>query len=170
VSLVNGPTIFYQVLAQLRDDLIAEFTTANAAFARMGIVPGAIAWDECDQCGLLALAATRQFLSSDPPTEDPQPMTGYLVPYLCADLAIQAIRCVPTVNDVGTAPSVSALDASAQRINADAVIVMCTVVDTLTKLETNEDIVMWGVRQQLFMGPEGACGGSELDVWVAESR
>jgi hypothetical protein len=169
--LTNGTGVFYTLLAALRDDLRDAFQQGQAPFNRIGIVPGAIAWDECDQCGLLALAVTRHYLSDEPPLEYTGPVTaGQLGNYLVGEIAIQGIRCAPTVDDRGNAPTVEALDKSGQQIDTDAILIICTVIATLTALEASNEILSWGIRQQVFMGPEGACAGSELAAWVTVTR
>lgn len=163
---LTGYDAIYTILKQLRDDIKAEMQRINHTLDRVGIVPGAIAWDACDTCGQLALAVHRNYLSINFPQE--RTMTEIADPpqYLCADIVVQAIRCVPTVSESGAPPSTTALDNSAQDILIDASAVLCTVNATLSKMESNQLILDWMIRQQVYVGPQGACAGSELVVVV----
>jgi hypothetical protein len=151
---------------------VASLRTTTTVPARVGIVPGAIAWDGCDQCGQLALAATRPYLSDQFPIEavvtstmGPQP--GAI---LCNDMVVQIIRCAPEPQGNELAPTVEALDASAQVVTADAYAVMCATVDVLSTMETAGEILDFMVRQQVYVGPQGACVGSELQFVVGVIR
>jgi hypothetical protein len=168
--MLSGSLAAYTILAAVRDACVTALSS-NAP-ARVSIVPGAIAWDNCDDCGVLALASTRNYLSDQFPNETVAntaigPMPGAI---LCTDMVVQIIRCAPQPQQNQLAPSVSALDASAQVVIADAVVVLCTVIATLTTMQVNGDIEDFLIRQQPFVGPEGACVGSELQFVVGVIR
>jgi hypothetical protein len=168
--VLSGPNAFYTVLGTVRDANVAALrNSVGGAPARVGLVPGAIAWDNCDTCGLLALASVRNFLSDQFPIELTI-TTADQGALLCADLAVQIIRCAPQPQNNDVAPSVSALDESAHVVSADAYAVLCSTVDALNKLVASGDIVDFIVRQQVFVGPAGACVGSELSFSVAVIR
>jgi hypothetical protein len=170
--MLYGPTAFWTVLTTVRDACVGALRDAGDAPSRVAVVPGAIAWDDCNDCGLLALASTRNFLSDQFPSEvasmtmvnDTQ---GSL---LCADMAVQIIRCAPQPEGNALAPTPAALEASAKLVVADAYAVMCGTIDALTKTFVAGDIVDYMVRQQVFVGPSGACVGSELSFVVAVIR
>lgn len=171
--MLSGSGAFYTILQTVKAALIPAFVNSDGgSLNRVAIVPGAIAWDECDTCGLLALATVRTYLSDEFPIETAQPVTvsnaqGAL---LCADMAVQAIRCAPTPQGNELSPSVLALEKSAQAVNSDAYTVMCTVLATLDTMSVQDDIVSYVIRPLNYVGPEGACVGSELTFSVAVIR
>jgi hypothetical protein len=161
---------FYEVLTRLKDaNADALRNTFGGAPARAAVVPGAIAWDDCDQCGLLALSSLRNFLSDQFPLEVTV-TTADQGAVLCSDMALQVIRCAPQPQNNDTAPSVAALEASSRAVNEDAVAVMCATVDELNKLAASGDIYDFMIRQQPYVGPAGACVGSELSFVVGVTR
>jgi hypothetical protein len=165
-----GYGAFQGILEQVESAVIAELRNTSASPpARISLVPGAIAWDECDQCGLLALAVSRIYLSDNFPMES----TG-MVPapgaFLVAECVVQLIRCAPVPQGNDLAPSVAALEASAKTVLDDAQAVMCSTINRLQDLQDNYQIVDFLVRHQSFMGPEGACVGSELLFVVGINR
>jgi hypothetical protein len=139
--------------------------------ARACVVPGAaIAWDDC--CGQLAVAVSRTYLSDNFPLEfaaGPQQL-GAGSPcgpaWLVAELAVQVVRCAPTLDDAGNPPSCIALDTSAQETLADAWLVRRAVTCRLAQLADVDQLVDYRVGAQLLLGPEGACVGSQLPVLV----
>ena len=170
--MLSGPTAFYTALTRVRDACVTSLRTTTTVPARVGIVPGAIAWDGCDQCGQLALAAARPYLSEQFPIE--MVLTSIVgpapAPILCCDMVVQIIRCAPQPQGNELAPTVEALDASAQVVIADAWAVMCATIDVLSTMETNGDITDFMIRQQAYVGPAGACVGSELQFVVGVIR
>lgn len=170
--MLSGPGAFFSVLTTVRDVCVAALRDAGDVPKRVAIMPGAIAWDGCDQCGLLALASMRNFLSDQFPQEVTSPMMVSDTPgaILCADMAVQIIRCAPEPIGDALAPTTAALEASARQVIADGYAVMCATVDALTTLLTNGSIVDYMVRQQFFVGPAGACVGSELAFTVGVIR
>jgi hypothetical protein len=167
--MLRGYGAAYTVMQRCRDAIMVELEQRNQKPARVGIVPGAIAWDECDQCGLLALSSTRNYLTDEFPIEVATTFQKQGA-FLGIDLAIQLIRCAPTPQGTATAPSEQALDETAKLINDDAWSVMCATTTVLqTMLDANE-LIDYMVRQQIFMGPEGACVGSELQAAIAVAR
>lgn len=170
--MLFGPSAFFSVLTTVRDACVVALRDAGDTPTRVAIMPGSIAWDGCNQCGLLALASSRNFLSDQFPSEVTSPMMVNDTPgaLLCSDMAVQIIRCAPQPIGDALAPTVAALEASARLVSADAYAVMCGTVDALSKLLVNNDIVDYMVRQQFFVGPAGACVGSELSFVVGVIR
>lgn len=171
--MLFGPTAFFTVLEQVRDANVVALRNAGDVPTNVAIVPGAIAWDNCDQCGLLALASIRQYLSDQFPNEymgNMAPATSVQGAVLCADLAVQIIRCAPQPQDNQMAPTSAALEVSGKLVIADAYAIMCSTVETLTTLERADDIYGAMVRQQVYIGPAGACVGSELLFTVGVIR
>ncbi len=126
---------FYAVLGRIRDANVVALRNIGNAPTRVGVVPGAIAWDDCDP-----------------------------------DMVVQIVRCAPEPQGGETAPSVAALEASAREVIADATAVMCATIDVLNALSTSGDIYDFMMRGQMFVGPAGACVGSELQFVVGVIR
>ena len=57
--MISGPGKWYTVAETLRQAVHTELTTTPQ---RSGVVPGQIAWDECD-CGLLAVSVAQIYLT-----------------------------------------------------------------------------------------------------------
>lgn len=171
--MLYGSQAFNTILAAVRDALtVAMGNTIGGAPKRIGIVPGAIAWDDCDTCGLLALSLVRTYLSDDFPIESAAPMSvsGTQGALLCADFAVQSIRCAPLAQGNALSPDVDALEASAQIVNADAYTLECTTLNTLMTMMHSDDIADFLMRPLTTVGPEGACVGCELGFTVAVIR
>jgi len=163
--VLTGPTAIYQVASRLVT-AISDALAATAAGRpeRACVTEGAVAWDACE-CGMLAVALERTYLSADFPAEagvgqcDP--------PLIAADLTIQVARCAAAVADDELAtPSCTALDASAQTVMTDAHVVATVAACTLAELEQTFEIVAYQVRPTLVVGPAGACVGSATRVTV----
>lgn len=168
--MLFGPSAFYTILSTVRVANVAALNAQGTPITTSVVVPGAIAWDECDTCGLHALAVTRRFLSDEFPIEvstSTYPAPGAI---LCADFVVQIIRCAPQPQGNALAPDPAALDASAQEVDADAWAIMCSTIEALTALKAAGDIEEFLIRQQVSAGPEGACVGSELQVVVGVMR
>jgi hypothetical protein len=154
----------------------AALEAARAALAagptptpeRVGVVNGAIAWDNCDTCGLLAIGLTRCFLSDDFPAEaGATPQGKCSSAWLCGAFSLQIARCAPIPDEQGNGPTVKALDASAQIVMGDAAIILPAVACALHSLADVDDIMDYVITQQPVMGPLGGCVGSQLDFAVA---
>jgi hypothetical protein len=163
----SGYTAFYDIMVELRDAVILALRDNGVSFARAGIVPGAIAWDGCAQCGQLALAIIRQFLTADDFPTEITTTTGLTGEFITADMVVQAISCVPTISDSGAPPSILELDRSAKTEAVQALVILCTVDQTLKTMKAHARISDYMIRQQVVVGPEGACVGSELSFAVA---
>lgn len=166
--MITGPGGFHQiataVMEAVRDDLAA---TPSGPLERACVVPGAIAWDECE-CGMLAVAAARWFLSNAFPEESAgATMPGCGAAWRVAELVIQVARCAPGPDARGAAPTCTALAASALEVTTDASVTLSTVACLLHEMRRDRQIVDYTITGQLASGPSGNCTGSELRVLVA---
>jgi hypothetical protein len=170
--MLAGYGAAYTVLATVRDAIVAELNTRSALPGRVGIVPGAIAWDECsgisDQCGQLALSCSRFFFTDQFPLEvtSTDQLQGSV---LALDFTAQLIRCAPLPQDQSLSPSSSTLDASSQEVLNDMYTLVCAVPTALQSLWP-ANIVDFMLRQTIQVGPEGGCVGCELTFVVGISR
>lgn len=168
--MLNGSTGFYDVCTLILDAVKAELAAPGATGVpgRACIVPGAIAWDDCEcDGGQLAVAVQRQFFSEVIPQEVGEILGvgGCPSPYLTAEIVVQIIRCAPQPEEQALSPTCRALDQSAQVVVRDAWYVLKATACTLAA-EVDEKIAGYLVTEQPIVGPEGACVGSELHVLV----
>jgi len=165
--VITGPTKWYQVASALEQAVYAELTTKPD---RHSVVPGAIAWDECD-CGLLAVSVAQIY-----PTEVfPDPLArrvgnGCDAPWEVAELVIQVVRCAPNPDDPLTAPTTVELDASARAVLTDAYEMLRAVSITLCEMNQARDISDFMLRPLTAQGPTGGCVGNELRAVVSLPR
>jgi hypothetical protein len=165
--LITGPLKWYTVASALEQAVYAELTTKPD---RHGVVPGAIAWDECD-CGLLAVSVARIFLTETFPDELSRRIGNACdAPYEVGEIVIQVIRCVPGADGQALAPTVAELDASAQEILQDAYEMLKAVSVKLCQMNDARDISDFMLRPLTAQGPTGVCGGNELRAYVALLR
>jgi hypothetical protein len=164
--MITGPLKWYTVAETLRAAVHAELTTKPD---RSGVVPGAIAWDECD-CGILAVSRAQIYLSETFPNPVAQPVGNCDAPYEVGEFIIQVIRCIPGATDQTLAPTVAELDASAQEIDRDAYEMLKAVSVKLCEMNAARDISNFLLRPLTAQGPSGVCGGNELRAFVALLR
>lgn len=147
-------TVATHVLCCVQDAL----TNANRAeVQRAYVAAGAVAWDDC--CGMLVVAPERVFRSVTFPVE----MTDRELCFggsLVVELVVLLVRCVPTVDDRGRAPSGHALDAAYRDLLEDAAVVWNAV------LCCDNDEWERAAISQTFVGAEGGCVGVETRIVV----
>lgn len=136
-----------------------ELANANRdAVQRSYVAAGQIAWDDC--CGMLVVAPERVYRSQIFPTE-------FVDREICdrgwlnLDLLILLVRCVPTVDDRGRAPSQTQLDQAYKKILDDAGVVWNAVQCAGLPDEWEK-----AGLSQAFVGADGGCIGIETRVTV----
>lgn len=173
---MTDPLAAYTLAERIRvcaHDRIAA--TAAGAPDRSCVIAGGIAWDNCE-CGQLTVAIREAFFSQNFPspaaTTADQFGTGRCGhPIIGFDLTVTMLRCVPT-GDNETPPACADLAATAQVFAIDAAAVRDGVLCCLQNMlrEKNEfgvpTITGFTVGGQRFVGPEGSCGGSALDLSI----
>ncbi|WP_119580442.1 hypothetical protein [Streptomyces europaeiscabiei] len=165
--MITGPLKWYTVAETLRVAVHDELTSKPD---RSGVVPGQIAWDECD-CGLLAVSVARIFLTETFPDELSRRVgNGCDAPWEVAEVVIQVIRCVPGADGQALAPTVAELDASAQEVLRDAYEMLEAVSVKLCQMNAAREISDFMLRPLTAQGPTGVCGGNELRAYVSLPR
>lgn len=164
---------FYDVPHILLSEISAAIaTTIGGPLVRECVVPAAIAWDECE-CGALYISVNKWFLSETFPINaqgsDPR-TTPCELPWLVGEIVIQIMRCAPQPQGREVAPSCAALDNTAKITTVDAYTTLTTALRTLCELKALDRIVDFSLGEQTASGPEGACVGSELRVFVGIQR
>ncbi|MDJ1137925.1 hypothetical protein [Streptomyces iconiensis] len=160
--MIHGPLRWYEVAERLRAAVHDALTDKPQ---RSGVVPGAIAWDECD-CGLLAVSVGPIVWSDEFPDEATTRTANCNPVYEAAEIIVQVARCAPSPQGQDMAPTVAALDAAAQAVARDAYETRCAVLTALVGM-VDEDIRDYFLRPQTPQGPAGGCVGTELRVSVA---
>lgn len=129
--------------------------------SRAYVAAGEIAWDDC--CGSLIVAPERVYRTSEFPNED---ATEDLCAdrYLAVDLVVLVVRCVPTVDDRGRAPSAAALQAGYRQAIEDGAVVMNTVMGALPDRWERAGVA------QTFVGAQGGCIGVETRFTIGNEQ
>lgn len=130
------------------------------------IVPGEIAWDDCE-CGQLAVAEVRRFPSNMFPLEQVDHTAECGAPYLVVAYNISLARCAPTVNENGKAPTCAKLQASAHQLNKDMGDIRRAIECCLNVHYDSHAIVAYELGAQEITGPQGRCIETTLAVLVA---
>jgi hypothetical protein len=165
--MITGPLKWYMVAEALRAAVHAELTTTPD---RSGVVPGAIAWDECD-CGLLAVSVARIFLTETFPDELSRRIGNACdAPWEVAEIVIQVVRCAPNPDDPMTAPTTAELDTSAREVLTDAYEMLLAASVTLCQMNQAREISDFMLRPLTAQGPTGGCVGNELRAYVSLPR
>jgi hypothetical protein len=134
---------------------------------RVCMVPGDIAWDNC-QCGQLVITENRRYGSRGFALEAPDLDAECGEPVLTVDFTISLTRCVPSADDNGDAPSCDALTTSARQLMKDKRDLRSAVMCCLSNLYDSHLSPMLGfiIQAQETVGPSGGCAGSELNFLV----
>lgn len=149
------------VLCRVQDEL----TNANRDdVQRAYVAAGSVAWDDC--CGMLVVAPERVYRSQVFPGEfTEREICDY--GWLNVDLIVLLVRCVPTVDDRGRAPSQQALDDAYRSLLDDSAVVW----NALQCADLPDD---WekASLSQTFVGADGGCVGveSRIIVGVPQSK
>lgn len=125
--------------------------------SRAYVAAGQIAWDDC--CGMLVVAPERVYRSQTFPAEatDEEICFGG---YIAIEYLVLLVRCVPTVDDRGRAPSVADLQAAYDSLLGDAAVVYNAVTSTLPDYWVRSSV------SQSFTGAEGGCIGVETRLTI----
>jgi len=140
------------LLTEVLDCVVAAFEDADApGFCRSGLVGGTVAWDDCCDCGNGNGQLWVRLVEWLPDPDIEQRDHG------CNEssrlsIGIGTLRCVPTIDEEGNAPSAAAETAAAERLHSDAQIVRDGVACCLESRQW----VGW-----VPLGYEGGCGGGE---------
>lgn len=161
---LRGSTAGYQIARTVLTAVSAQLNSTPAGTpGRVCLVPGAIAWDECEcNGGQLAIAGSRIFMTDSFPNQNIKPQWNNAAAYIDNEFIIQIIRCAPNMSDGGAPPTCIDLEASAQVVLTDAYEVMCATASTLASMANVDTIDDYLIYDQVFVGPEGGCVGSEL--------
>lgn len=158
----------YNVAATLLSFAQAALAATPAgvpANARVCVVPGQLAWDDCE-CGLIAVefngsAFSTNFFASQPGTSDG------CRPYATFTYTITALRCVTGTQNEGRPPTCEQLDAAAQTFYDDGLALLMGTAQALRSMIDANVILEYGMNGLVPTGPQGNCVGQTQQVIVA---
>lgn len=151
------------LLEDLRQTIVDAVTTNGAGAPGESYVSnGELAWARC--CGgSVAIVPLRSYPSRVFPTPEVSLDASICDATVAHDIAIVALRCAPTVDNQGRSPSAEAISESSAMIYADATAVMRAALCWAEEQRMNLDVV---VRDQVWVGPSGGCGGTSTTLTV----
>jgi hypothetical protein len=139
------------------------------AINRKGVVPGEIAWDDC-QCGQLVISENRRYGSRNFPLEEIDHSAECGEPWIVVEYTLSLTRCVPSPTANAKSPAIADLQSAAQQLSEDMTktrrAVMCCLTALYEEMGTGSKIEAFELGQQDTVGPEGGCGGHELLIFV----
>lgn len=160
-----GETKFYTAAKSVQ---VAVDAALSNDVDRSGVVPGAIAWDECT-CGMLAVSVGRIYLSDQFPFEMDSVMGNCQAAWEVAEIIVQVIRCAPQPESGQVAPDEDALDTAAQIMAADSQQALTALAKWVCD-HKNVDIIDGLVLSIEPQGPSGDCVGPEYRLRIAFPR
>jgi hypothetical protein len=142
--------------------VVEQFAAASVTLpSRRFVSNGAVAFDECEQ---LAVQVERIHVGGVG-AETSAPVNCVVT--RTAELAVWLTRCTPQMAEDGTPPSASEIDASAEDLLADAVLLSEAVITKrrdYAHFDGNRRDV--GIAELRPIGPEGGQGGAVQRVRV----
>lgn len=151
----------------LGDVATALVGTAAGAVKRAVVLPGVdIPWDECD-CGYLAIAHRRTYRSRNFPQDSLDVYTKCDDFVMAYDLTMVVMRCAAGVSDNGVPPRPATTLANLQTQEEDAYVVWTTVDCALRQLQETSLVASYILNEQVGLGPQGLCAGTQLNFKVA---
>lgn len=151
------------VLASVHGKLTVT-PTGWPASARSYLVPGQLAWDNCE-CGLLAIEWQNVSYTAVFPTPR-QPLADGCKPYLALQLLVTVLRCAPSPDESGNPPTPEALHAAAIVNLDDVEAVMSGTAQAVATLEDNNVILQYALGGANPAGPQGGCVGVTQQIFL----
>lgn len=162
---MQGPEAMYDIASLLLGAVKDDLTTLGVTLNRVCVVPGQIAWDECE-CGQLVVSLYRMWWSNDFP-EEATSETHCNESLLCGQFTFAYQTCAPNPIGNAIAPTCEALDTSAQTVMAAAWQMFTTLTCETQALADNYQIMGRKLNSIYPKGPDGGCVGAEVQVSVA---
>lgn len=164
--MITGATKWNQVAVLVRDAAVAGLSTPPD---RASIVPGAIAWDECD-CGLLAVSLNQVYVSDSfpaPYVDRTNPCGGA---WEVGEYVVQIVRCAPSPDGQSLSPTVAGLEEAALLVQTDTVELLTAIQELLCGLLSDNQIIDFVINPLTAQGPQGGCVGNELRFLIGLPR
>lgn len=134
------------------------------AKSRNEIVPGELAWDECE-CGLFAIQW--QSISYTQAFPNPtQRLSDGCRPFVALALQLTVLRCAPNPGTHGEAPSADALTAATwvQLDDAEALLTGTSAAGKV--LDDANQILQYALAAVTPLGPQGGCVGVTQQMFL----
>jgi hypothetical protein len=144
------------ILTSVRTTLAAT-PTGWPSSAREYVVPGQLAWDECE-CGLLAIEWLSAPYTSAFPSARPQTPDG-CKPLLALSCRLTVLRCAPNPDGQGNAPTPADLAAAAVTNLDDLEAILVGMGVAVEALINNGVILDYSLDAPSPTGPNGGCVG-----------
>jgi hypothetical protein len=126
------------------------------------MVPGEIAWDECE-CGMLTQTVERVTPGTNFPIENEnEPFHKCGPPLVIVSVQVVVARCVQIPNDNGHPPKCSALQHDALQLERDRFYMIEAVTCCLQDMYENTDITAYSIGSAVSVGPGGMCAGVQM--------
>lgn len=166
------PLAFYNLVTQVGQcavDRIAELTPTPELSRVCLLVPGDIAWDDC-QCGSFTQTAGPWLWSNNG-----RVTTGYIGDanncgphYLGIEVTAEVLRCVAQPVGDALAPTCEALLLDRQQLDTDAAAIRNGIICCLQTLLADEGIESFEIMSHTPIGPQGGCVGSQVKyrIWL----
>jgi hypothetical protein len=130
------------------------------------LVPGEIAWDECD-CGQLAGTINDIFPAGNfPAAANDTPQTKCGPPLIVVSATLSLVRCVPTVNNNGKPPECAKLLESAVTLEIDRFTARRALRCCLNGMYSRLEIANFSIGGASAVGPEGMCAGFIMPFFI----
>lgn len=162
------PLTVITIVTGAGEAVLAELSTQNQPpLSRYcALVPGEIAWDNCD-CGQLAQSVGDVYPSNNFPTSAADQRRTPCGPNLIIiPVTLSLTRCVPVSTNDGRPPSCDKLLAAAITLEVDRWVVRQAITCYLRDLRDTYVIADFSVGVARTVGPQGACVGVELSYLV----
>lgn len=156
-------TALQAILTSVRTYLLAT-PTGWPTGAREYVVPGVLAWDECE-CGLLAIEWQAAPYVAAFPTPAIKIADG-CKPLLSLQIQVTALRCAPSPGINGEPPEVAAMAAAAETNLDDLEAVLRGTSQAVATLEDAGTILAYGLDAPKPAGPAGGCVGVTQVVYL----
>lgn len=161
------PAFMFDMASKLLVCVSAQLAETEAGSpAWTAVIPGEeVAWDSC-HCGQLSVHVLRAFPSDHfpIPKTDP-PFSNCQAQQTVVEYVVTILRCVPVQDDAGIPPPAAKLTEAAQVDFMDRWAVMRGVMCCFDQFDVSS-APMRLINEQLAVGNQGGCAGSELHVFV----
>jgi hypothetical protein len=164
------PNPLYVVASRILSSVEQQIMLTPAgipAKSRICVVPGTLAWDECE-CGLLAVEWIGAQYADTPPTPAVQRDSGCRS-YVFGTFKVTMARCVPGPQAEGRPPKCAQLDAAAQAQFDDALAMLKGSTLAMQSLSDDNTILGFDMNGVVPQGPEGGCVAvtQTIDAYIA---
>lgn len=124
---------------------------------------GPVVWDEeaCCSDGQLTVSLDRIYPFGNFPAQNSS--VNLCQTPLAMDFAVTLLRCYPTMDEQGSAPTHLELQAAGEQLTRDHYILLVNLLCCLAAKKRRQKFVFLGSK---FVGPQGGCAGVEIRMAV----